>query len=59
MVSREQWAAWHGEFAGPLSWIEARFGGTCRGCGLRYEVGELIAYDEDEGGWICWDCGQS
>lgn len=61
MPDREQWAAWSEEFTAnepPLHWIEARYGGTCLGCGERYEVGELIAFDDVAEGWICWDCGQ-
>jgi hypothetical protein len=40
-------------------WIEARYYGTCRGCGQRWEPGDLIAHDDDEDGWICTVCGSA
>jgi hypothetical protein len=39
-------------------WIESRYNGTCRGCGDRWEPGELIRYDDAAGGWVCALCGQ-
>lgn len=39
---------------GPV--IEARYSGHCRACGERWEPGDLIAYGEDEGGWLCEGC---
>jgi hypothetical protein len=38
-------------------WIESRFNGTCRGCGHRWEPGELIRKDPAEDAWICSECG--
>jgi hypothetical protein len=39
---------------GPL--IVAQYHGRCRTCAGRWEPGERIAFDEDEGSWICEDC---
>ena len=36
--------------------IEARYEGTCRGCGGRWEPGDFIAFAAGEDGWICADC---
>jgi hypothetical protein len=43
-----------GGAVGPV--IEAQYGGRCRGCGDRWEPGDLIAYGEDEDGWLCSSC---
>jgi hypothetical protein len=37
--------------------IEARYSGTCRGCGQRWDPGEYIRFSEDEGAWLCAVCG--
>jgi alpha-D-ribose 1-methylphosphonate 5-phosphate C-P lyase len=42
---------------GPL--IAARYDGRCRACGSRWEAGDNIAFDEDEGSWVCEDCAAS
>jgi hypothetical protein len=42
---------------GPLR--EARWGGTCCCCGLRWEAGDYIAYSPDEGKHICASCARS
>lgn len=39
-------------------WIEARFHGTCRGCGGPTEPGEMIRHSRDEDGWLCSECGR-
>lgn len=39
---------------GPL--IEARYDGRCRACANRWEPGDAICFDEDEGAWICAGC---
>lgn len=68
VVRDERWTSpWPGMWAaameaesrstGPLT--EARYAGRCRGCAGRWEPGDLIAFDEDEAGWICEDCAVS
>ena len=41
---------------GPL--IEAAYGGSCRGCGMRWEPGDFICWSDGESAWICADCSQ-
>jgi hypothetical protein len=36
--------------------IEALYYGTCRGCGERWEPGDMITYSEGEDGWVCVQC---
>lgn len=36
-------------------WIDAKFHGTCSGCGDHISPGERIRAD-GEGGWECADC---
>ena len=38
-------------------WTDARYHGTCRGCGHPIRPGDRIKSD-GAGGWICADCGQ-
>lgn len=38
-------------------WTEARYNSRCRTCGERWKPGDLIRYDENEGAWICEQCG--
>ena len=38
-------------------WIEARYYGSCRGCGERWVPGDLIGRSADEDGWLCASCG--
>lgn len=40
-------------------WVTSRWDGTCRGCGERWEAGELIRYYAGEDGWLCGECGAS
>jgi hypothetical protein len=44
----------HGERIGPL--IESRYYGRCPGCGVKWEPGDEIAYDEEQAAWICAGC---
>lgn len=44
---------------GPGPVIEARFSGSCRGCGRRWEPGNTIVYSDEEDGWICATCAYS
>lgn len=56
------WAAlWELAFppAGLYPWISSRYGGRCRGCGERFEPGDLIRYDEAEAGYLAGCCGDS
>lgn len=46
-----------GDTPGPA--IEARFSGSCRGCGGRWEPGDTIAYSDEEDAWICATCAYS
>jgi len=39
---------------GPL--IETLYHGRCRGCGDRWQPGDLICWDEGEDGWVCGGC---
>jgi hypothetical protein len=44
--------------ADPLGpWVVSRYEGTCRACGNRWEPGDRIRADDEEGGWICEACG--
>jgi hypothetical protein len=38
-------------------WVDARFYGTCTGCGFRWEPGDMIRKDEEQDAWICSACG--
>jgi len=38
-------------------WITAQYDGICRGCGERWEIGDLIRFAESEGGFVCRECG--
>jgi hypothetical protein len=39
------------------SWRVSQYDGNCRGCGQRFEAGELIRWYEDEMGWLAECCG--
>jgi hypothetical protein len=43
-----------GQDVGPL--IASRYPGRCPTCTRVREAGDLIAWCEDEGAWICADC---
>lgn len=50
------WAVAHPDDGlGP--WIEAIWEGVCRGCGERWEPGDLIRRSEFEDGYLCAFCG--
>jgi hypothetical protein len=38
-------------------WILSRYDGYCRGCGARYQAGELIRFYDGEDGWLAECCG--
>jgi hypothetical protein len=40
-------------------WLLSRYMGHCRGCGKKYEAGDLIRYYEPEAGWLAECCGVS
>jgi hypothetical protein len=42
---------------GMRGWIVSRYGGRCRGCGNRFEPGELIRYYDGEDGYLAECCG--
>lgn len=50
-------AAAEGAQADLGKWTNARYSGTCRGCGGRWEPGSLIRFSEDEQAWVCETCG--
>jgi hypothetical protein len=37
-------------------WITASYPGACRGCGERWDDGDLIRFSEDESGWVSTCC---
>lgn len=39
------------------SWRVSKWDGSCRGCGGRYEAGELIRWYDGEQGWLAECCG--
>lgn len=63
--ARDQLGFWGGLMAvveqetgriGPL--IEAQYSGWCPGCGERWEPGDLIGFDDEQGKWICAGCAE-
>jgi hypothetical protein len=40
-------------------WITSRWGGYCRGCGHRFEPGDLIRYYAGEDSYLAECCGVS
>lgn len=36
--------------------IFARYGGTCAGCGRRYEINDAIHHDREQDGWVGVEC---
>lgn len=42
--------------SGPGPWILAEFYGRCKGCGEKTEPGDMIAFSEEDGGWISTCC---
>ena len=38
-------------------WITAQYDGICRGCGFRWEPGDMIRFAESEDGFVCSECG--
>jgi hypothetical protein len=38
-------------------WMVSRYDGYCRGCGARFEAGELIRWYDGEGGYLAECCG--
>jgi hypothetical protein len=39
------------------SWRVSVYDGYCRGCGARFEAGELIRWYDGEQGWLAECCG--
>jgi hypothetical protein len=52
----ELWEKAHPD-AGLGPWIVSLYGGICRGCGSRFEPGELIRYYAGEDGYLGECCG--
>jgi hypothetical protein len=40
-------------------WISSQYDGNCRACGERWEAGDLIRFDPEEQGWVCYFCGSA
>lgn len=40
-------------------WVTAQYGGSCPGCGTRFEPGERIRADDDLGDFVCETCGSA
>lgn len=50
-------ALWEASQAELGPWIQARWDGSCRGCGGRIEAGEYIRFCPAEDGYLCSVCG--